>query len=151
MSADGTQPVSGSNLAAALGGDGSATGTGDKPVSVDNLKAALGAVAYVLYDDPVGAKQVTLREPATEFDAIAFFATYTNSNPTTFNLYEICLPDCIQSGKRAQGFNVRLSGESVIYTGEMGLALMPDPTATTLSLNASDDYHIRRVLGLRFE
>ena len=145
------QPVSGSNLAAALGGVGSATGTGGKPVSVDNLRAALGAVAYVLYDDPVGTKQVTLREPATGFDAIAFFATYTNANPTTFNLYEICLPDCIKSGKRTQGFEVRLRDGSVIYTGEMAFALMPDPTATTLSLSASDDYHIKRVLGLRFE
>ena len=71
--ANGNEPVSSANLAAALGvtGGGSSE-TGSKPVSVDNLKAVLDAYgaampATVLYDGPA-TESAPLSQSAGDFD-----------------------------------------------------------------------------------
>lgn len=51
MAATGDQPVSASNLSAALGAGAGSGLTGTEPICVDNLKAALGSAAGVLKAD----------------------------------------------------------------------------------------------------
>ena len=78
----GSEPVSASNLAAALGAGGALSGDiGDRPISAANLKAALAAVGggvTCLYDG-AASRSVTLANPIEEYTVLlAIFDTGKN-------------------------------------------------------------------------
>ena len=74
MAANGNQPVSAANLAAALGVSASGS-IGSQPISVDNLKAALAAsagsgAADILFQSQSGATSGTLSRPVEDYDLV---------------------------------------------------------------------------------
>lgn len=88
MAAQGMQPVSAQNLAAAIGVERSG-GIGGQPVSVDNLKAALAAVgggAACLYDGEP-ALTVTLSGDPDDYGLILVLTRYMNNSTPVINAY----------------------------------------------------------------
>ena len=72
MAAQGSQPVSSQNLAAALGVERSG-GIGSQPICVDNLKAALGefgGTGDILFFSASGATSGTLAHPVEDYDLV---------------------------------------------------------------------------------
>lgn len=76
MAATGEQPVSASNLSAALGASAGSGLTGSEPISVDNLKAALEAFGspdgVVLFLDKSGSESGLLNDSVSNYGEVMY-------------------------------------------------------------------------------
>lgn len=81
MAAQGNQPVSAANLAAALGVSASGS-IGSQPISVDNLKAALGTRKSVDLYTGEPATTVTLNDDPAGYGALLIVYDLTHASDT---------------------------------------------------------------------
>lgn len=102
MAASGNQPVSASNLAAALGiqtGGSPPSDFGQRPVSVDNLRAVLESMGepfdgpHVLFFSIYGEMSGTLLAPIEDYRRYAVLYNENTTFDTDFNNYRPVVSD----------------------------------------------------------
>ena len=155
MSTTSNQPVSATNLSAALGDARAATGTGGKPVSVDNLKAALDNMSVkTLYGGPgtLALDGVPLSESVNNFGAIMFTASRQSSPTETEVSYMVTLPSAVTGGGKAQGIDVLYNTSSGAFVSSSRLTtdMAAEPSGTMLTAELWEDSLITRVFGINY-
>ena len=116
MAASGNQPVSASNLAAALGASAGSGLTGSEPICVDNLRAVMQKagdkklVEYVICDNNSSQTASTSMDPS-DFKLLLLYQDYTGIGTRYADPIVVMNPE--EGGKYVNGTYVTISGNSV--------------------------------------
>ena len=158
MAAQGNQPVSAANLAAALGSGSGSVLTGSEPVSVDNLRAVLAALGVdILYDGPKASGTVQLLKSMEGYDYIAI-ETLTSGERDYYGMV------CATPYSIAVGYPQKYSGNCfTTTTGEVCASSRNPALTATTNFPASGSYEavhlsdndrafaVLRVFGMRLK